>query len=165
MSVQPILSMQFCSDCFLLLFLCVAATSADRFYRIDRSQVNPYSVLVSIGCFFFLKLCHMQLKMNYLPFFLCIAKCYSWCLMRSREKNSGLFFSWSNSHCFTEVLYLLTICHSVHYQSDVRIRIFCNCFPYRVLLGASVWYQCICIYHFTDVFTHQKTWSCVCAMK
>lgn len=46
MLVQPILSMQSCSDYFLLLFLCLAATSADRFYRIDRSQVNHYFVFL-----------------------------------------------------------------------------------------------------------------------
>lgn len=114
------------TTCFTAAFLFVflAATSADRFYRIDRSQVNLYLVTVSINLF--LKLCHMQLKMIYLPLLSCILGC-CWCLVKIREKILGLFLSWYNSHHFTELtedLYLLMVCFSANLIYKLGFSIF-----------------------------------------
>lgn len=152
--------MQSCSDYFLLLFLCLAATSADRFYRIDRSQVNPYLLFVSID--FFFKSC-IKCSLKWII-------CHSSCAL----KNVTHDVSWEVEKKILGCL-LVDLIHIVLLKSCicwpsailfttslVQIRIFCNCFSYQVLLGASAWHQCIWFYLFTDIFRHQKSLSCVC---
>lgn len=148
----------------LRLFSAVVSLSCSNFCWsfLPHWQISGKSLFVF--CFysflFLKKLNQMKLKMNYLPFFLSVAKCYSWCLMRSREKLLGCFLvdlihvvSLNSCICWPSAILFTT--------NLIQIRVFCNCFPYQILLGAPVWHQCICIYLFNIAFRHWKSWSCM----
>lgn len=143
MSVQPILFMQSCSDhllhcCFLVCLPC----SNFCWSFLPHWQISGKSLFGY--CFYksFLKLCHMQLKMNYLPLFSCILEC-CWCLVKIREKLLGLFL--------VDIIHIISLSSLKIYifwwcaflfncQPDIQIRIFYICHSYQVLLRVSVWH-------------------------
>lgn len=89
--VQPILSMEFRSDHFLHSSFVVSLSCSNFCWSfLPHWQISGKSLFSYRFYRGFLKLCQMQLKMNYLLFLLCIIKCY-WCLMKSREKILGHF--------------------------------------------------------------------------
>lgn len=167
MLAQPILSMQFCSDHFLHCSSVFSLSCSNFCWSfLPHWQISGKSLFGYCFYRFFYYYFQIYVKCS-LKWIICCSSCknatdVSW---KVEEKILGHFFSWCNSHLFTELFYLLTICPSVCYHSDVQIRIFYICHPYQVLLRASVCQQSIWVYIFTGAFSLQKSWSRVCDME
>lgn len=159
--VQPILSMEFHSGHFFHCSFVVSLSCSNFCWSfLPHWQISGKSLFSYRFYRGFLKLCQMQLKMNYLLFLLCIIKRYR-CLKKSREKILG--------HFAVEVIHIISLKFYICWQSALLL-LPIRCTDQNILHLSSLSNLTRGIYVapgylFNDAFSHQMSWSCMCNVK